>query len=107
MKYILVLVFALFFYVSCSTPHPQENVGEVYRVDLDKKVNPFDEIFSRAEVVPLETNDNSLIVHLGKVYPWENKYCVYDYMSQKLLVFNHDGEFQYRIGKHGKEQGNI
>ena len=106
MKYILILVFTLFLCVSCSTPQSQEHVGEVYKVDLDVKVNPFDEIFSKVEVIPLETTDSCLLVYPKKVFPVQDRYYVYDQLGkQRLFVFSADGKFQGHIGRYGQGPG--
>lgn len=42
---------------ACKSTPQQEAEGKVYQVDLQKKVNPFKEIFSKAEIIPLETVD--------------------------------------------------
>ena len=92
--------------VSCSESKNHSIAGEIYKVDLDVKVNPFDEIFSHAEVIPLETTDSCLIVYQSKVFPVKDKYYVYDELGkQKLFVFDKDGKFQGCIGRHGKGPG--
>ena len=102
----LLLMGLFFFVISCdNSKQSSKNRGEIFKVDLRKKVNPFEEIFSKAEIIPLETTDNSLVVYIGKIYSWKDKFFVYDYMAQKLLVFAQDGRFQYRIGKHGQGAG--
>ncbi len=53
----------ILFACACSNSPQQVQEGKVYQVDLDKKVNPLETIFSHAEIIPLETTNNSHIVH--------------------------------------------
>jgi hypothetical protein len=65
----LLLMGLFFFVISCdNSKQSSKNRGEIFKVDLRKKVNPFEEIFSKAEIIPLETTDNSLVVYIGKIY---------------------------------------
>lgn len=105
-KRYLLLIGLFLLVVSCGDySQPLKGDGKNYQVDLRTKVNPFENIFSKAEIIPLETTENSLVVYIGKIYTWKDNFYVYDYMAQKLLVFNQKGEFQYRIGKHGQGVG--
>lgn len=91
--------------MGCSETPQQKIDGEVYKVDLDKMVNPFDEIFSKAEIIPLETVDSSFISWMRKIYPIDENLYVYDYWLQNLNVFDHKGNFIRRVGKRGQGPG--
>lgn len=91
--------------MGCSeTPQPKID-GEVYKVDLDKMVNPFDEIFSKAEIIPLETVDSSLIAWMQKIYLVDDHYYIFDFWFQNLLVFDQKGQFIRKVGKRGDGPG--
>lgn len=90
---------------ACSNTPEQKAEGKVYQVDLQKKVNPFKEIFSKAEIIPLETQDSSLIIWMHKIYPVEDKLYIHDQWQHKLYMFGQDGQFQQRISRYGQGAG--
>lgn len=90
---------------ACNSTPKQKVEGEIYQVDLQKKVNPFKEIFSKAEIIPLETLDSSLIVWIHKIYPVGDKFYVHDSWRHKLYVFGSDGKFQKQISRYGQGAG--
>lgn len=102
--YSLLLGFSLFCF-SCSDSSNMENAGIVLHVNLDKKINSFKEIFSKVEIIPLETVDSSLIVWMKKVIPVGNKLYVYDDWAYNLHVFDKNGNYQHRIGRKGQGPG--
>ncbi len=63
-------------------------------VDLQKKADPFEELFSKAEIIPLETTDSCLLVYMEKVFPIGDSYYIYDFWLQRLLQFGRDGKFK-------------
>ena len=91
--------------MGCSETPQQKIDGEVYKVDLDKMVNPFDEIFSKAEIILLETVDSSLIAWMQKIYLVDDHYYIFDFWFQNLLVFDQKGQFIRKVGKRGDGPG--
>ena len=90
---------------ACDNSPKRSKEGIVYQVDLNKKMNPFEDIFSKAEIIPLETVDSSLIVWIKKVIPIGNELYVYDDWAYNLHVFDKNGNYQHRIGRKGQGPG--
>lgn len=95
--FVFLIIFAL---ASCK----QKNSGiDTVTVDLEKlqSVSFFD-IFSQIEIIPLETNDNSLIKDIMKIALFEDKLYVLDYSKSELLIFNSKGNFLTKISDRGQ-----
>ena len=102
MKIKLYLNVCLFAICLSCTDSPQTVIDNVYKVDLEDKIDPFDRIFSKAEIISLETSDSCLVAYMQKVYPIKGKLYIYDFWLQNLNVFDHKGNFIRRIGKRGQ-----
>ena len=84
---------------SCNTEKSEINN---IKVDIDgvQKVSFFD-IFSRVTIIPLETNDSSLIRDITKVIPFDDKFYILDYISAEILFFNKSGKYLNKISDKG------
>lgn len=105
MRNIGLFLFVAFFLccMSCHKEVQQDKEGfKVYKVDLDKKIKPFEEIFSKAEVIPLETADSGLIIYMNKITPVGDEYFIHEREVHKLYVFGQDGKFKRRISRYGQ-----
>jgi hypothetical protein len=72
-------------------------------VDVDNisgDVSIFD-IFDRVEIIPLETNDKSLIKYITKLVCYNNNLYIFDYNLSKILAFNHSGKYLFSIDDQG------
>ena len=92
-------VFVLF---SCKKSSHTECEGKLLTVDLEETVEPFERIFSKAEILPLETMDSSLIVWMNKIVPVEDKLYIHDDWANKLHVFDESGKYKCRISRYGQ-----
>ncbi len=102
---VLYLIGAILFCMGCSETPQQKIDGEVYKVDLDKMVNPFDELFSKAEIIPLETAESGLLADMQKIFLVDENLYIHDFMFQTLNQFDSTGKFIQRIGKRGQGPG--
>lgn len=89
-------------FLSCSHSPKLKSDGKVLQVNLDKKVNPFEDVFSKAEIIPLETVDSNLIVWIKKVVSVGDELYIYDDWANKLHVFTGNGKYKYKIGRRGQ-----
>ena len=96
----VILICVIVLSYSCDRNREVNNT-QIYEVDLNKKINPFEGIFIKAEIIPLETKDSSLLVNMHRVFPVNNKLYIYDNWLQNLYVFDDEGRFKYRIGRKG------
>ena len=62
-------------------------------VDLDKSTLQYEEVFSDAEVIPLETTDSSLVVYPVRLIEHKGNYYLYDIHTVNALSFDHQGKF--------------
>ncbi len=93
--------------ISCNKKEYENKDGfRVYQVDLDEKINPFEELFSKAEVIPLETSDSGLIIYINKIIPIDDEFYVHDRETHKLYVFGQDGKFKKQISRYGQGPNN-
>lgn len=80
-------------------------MGETYRIDLEEKTIPFGDVFSKCEIIPLETVDEGLIGYCKKIYSIGNRWYIYDDWTQNLYVFSQSGKFDFQIGRKGQGPG--
>lgn len=99
-KYIILLSISLFF----SECYYSSNFTQLETLSVDisnvQDVSIFD-LFSRVELIPLETTEMSLIKNIDKVVYFNNKYFVLDYNDAEILVFNSAGKYLYKINERG------
>ena len=65
----------------------------------------FSKIVTDYEVIPLETNENSVIKMIGRIILLRSFLLVQDSRNRSLLLFDKSGEFQRKIGSKGKGPG--
>ncbi|APY12036.1 hypothetical protein BWZ22_12710 [Seonamhaeicola sp. S2-3] len=70
------------------------------------KINLAD-LISSIEIIPLETSPNSIIGKVHNILFCSNYYFIHDKRNNKLLRFNHNGEFLNNIGTIGKGPGEL
>ena len=97
LQLLVVLAILVCFIVSCGSPQ-----SEGINIDINKreKTSIYD-IFDKIEVIPLETNDISIIKDISKLMIYKDKYYILDYPMSKILVFNEDGSFSFVIDRKG------
>ena len=102
---VLYLIGAILLCVGCNDSSRTPAGGEVYKVDLEDKINPFDRIFSKAEIIPLETAESGLLADMQKIFLVDENLYIHDFMFQTLNQFDSTGKFIQRIGKRGQGPG--
>ena len=88
----------------CSCNQVQDNAKKnVISVDIDKNdnISIFD-LFQKVEIVPLETNDLSFLRYISKVIYHNNLFYVFDFSEKKILAFDYDGRFKFKIDNRGQ-----
>lgn len=72
------------------------------KVDLDERSSvSIDDLFSKIEIIPLETKTISLIKEVSKVVYYGGKFFVLDYLLSQLLIFDEKGKFINKISNKG------
>lgn len=115
-----VIAVCLFFMIgllSCnqkSISAISNNEVETIKVNLDSKgiEHPFNtpehfrislkDYIGNLELIPLETNSESIISDVSKVLCYDNSYIISDRQSGKILQFDDKGRFMRSFGKKGR-----
>jgi hypothetical protein len=96
------MTFSLFISYGCK-----ERTGDktnAILVDIDNisdDISVFD-IFDKTEIIPLETNKESLIKYITKLVCYNNDLYIFDYNLSKILAFDHSGKFLFNIDNRGQ-----
>lgn len=104
MKKLTLILLALCFMFSCGQKE-KDNDCLTLSVDLNQSPLQYDDVFSNAEVIPLETTDSSLIVYPFETIEHKGKLYIYDLHLSKAFVFDEKGKFIRQIGRTGQGPG--
>ena len=100
MKNILIGIL-LFLFTSCVQERGNLNCYTL-SVDLKNSSLQYSDVFSGAEVIPLETTDSSLIVYPFEVIEHKGYFYLYDLHLIKAFIFDEKGKFVRQIGNKGQ-----
>lgn len=90
--------------LSCKPTIEQTDTS--VRIDLKNITTPsFYDYFSQMEVIPLETNDSSLINDMTKIIHRNNQFYILDRVTKRIVVFDDNGKFLEEINKLGVGPG--
>ena len=78
-----------------------ENIRIPSEIKSPKFINTV-KLFSNIKMIPLETNDKSIIGNINEILTDVNNYFIHDRRNNKLLRFNNEGQFLNSIGTIGK-----
>jgi len=81
-----------------------KNTHTVYTIRVNDKEKYFDwdQYIKIEQIIPLETNSNSVFANPDKVYVLKDKMFFQDRKNQILKVFDHSGKFLFNVGNKGK-----
>lgn len=103
---IIILTIAIIpFFFSCAQQTKNSSINNI-SIDLSKesKVSLFD-MFSKVEIIRLETNDSSIIKRIDKLLIANNDFYIFDYPMAQILSFNNDGSYNFSIKNIGQGPG--
>lgn len=104
MRYIGFL-FSITLLASGCASHPDGSKGEPnvkLKVSLENKSPSYKDYFDSIEMIPLESNDSSLMAEIEKVVCIGDTIVAYDGSRNIINVFSPDGRFLNRIGNIGQ-----
>lgn len=102
--FILYLTFLLLLFQGCK--EKQSADPNSIKVDLNNRQEiSFFDIFSKIDIISLETNDSSLIKTISKLIVNNDTLYIHDYNMSKVLAFNKDGNYLYQINNRGMGPG--
>ena len=101
--YLLLLTWIL---ASCSS-QTKETGDNVLKATLKETEVSLKDLFSRIEVIPLETNDTALMDHVHRIRKVNDKYYILNedypgFTYINILVYDAEGNFLHTIGKKGQ-----
>ena len=101
--YLLLLTWIL---AACSS-QTKETGDNVLKATLKETEVSLKDLFSRIEVIPLETNDTALMDHVLRIRKVNNKYYILNedypgFQYINILVYDAEGNFLHTIGKKGQ-----
>jgi hypothetical protein len=112
---IIYAIIALLLFISC---HKKVQIREViidnslFKTivinpdDIDRKdIAKISEIADSTIYIPLETHDDILIGNMKKVLVWNNKFYIWDSMTETVFCFGQNGEFIHKISNRGGGPG--
>lgn len=100
MKNIFVILLFLLLFCACHDSKRTEYYP-ILKVSLEKEKVSIKDLFDKFEVIPLETNDSSLLIWPDKVLYWNGCYEIFDSKCPALFVFDKTGMFLRKVGKKG------
>lgn len=85
MRIIIVIIGGMLLMTSCNQQIINRD-STVCKIDLKKTISPsFYDYFSRVEIIPLETSENSLIKYVGERIYHDSKYYILDTSQKKNI----------------------
>ena len=101
MRYISLL-FIIIFHFACSNKQIDQQL-RVYNADLDdQQTISIHDLFSKLEIIPLETSNQSLIQSIDKIIEYNSILYILDSRQKALLVFENNGKFITKINTVGR-----
>lgn len=106
MKSFVILLFLTTMCTSCNIHRTDNEEKLTLNIDLKslKRVQ-FDELFSKIELIPLETHDSCLIISVDKVFLCGDELFVFDQVKPSLFYFDKKGNFVKQISRIGNGPG--
>ena len=81
--------------LSCSN---SQNSNSTISIDLDaSKSISINNIFSKMEIIPLETNEKSIIQNIDKIIEYQSFIYILDRRQKAVLIFDSHGKFISKI----------
>ena len=101
-KYILSILTIIACVSSCNIKPIDNFKGITLKVNLKGDTVKFGDLFSKMEIIPLETLDSCLIMNIEKIELHNNQLFIFDNLRPALYVFDKKGKYIKQIGKKGE-----
>jgi hypothetical protein len=99
-----IILGGVLFFLSCSENNKTRINKDKVSIGIDvTKATSFDinSVADLVKYVPLETNNESLIGSINKLYIVNDSILVFDRKTKNIFLFNQNGKFVRKIGKKG------
>ena len=90
---------------SCNQHSPSDVDYPVLKVTLDETKTSLFDIFEKAELIPLETNQESLIKWVTKIKHYRDTFYLLDNRQGALFIFDNTGQYIDKIHRIGQGPG--
>jgi len=100
---LLFVIFCIML-LGCGNNETNKNNSTI-SINLDKQLKkkiPFSQIFEEVQIIPLETNKESMIQKIKKFEIFSNRIYILDKKQKALLIFDAKGKFLKKIQSIGK-----
>lgn len=110
MKKVLLLIFLIFSILSCSdkkdggNKHKDTQTTNIKVSVDDRQSIKCSRLFQSTQLIPLETNEQSLLDNIQKIIP-DSEGKIYVSTSKSVSVFDSEGKFIHKINNVGKGPG--
>ena len=103
---LFMFVFAVCIFNSCKN-EIQTKCKDclILHASLEEEDVSLNRLFDKIELIPLETNDQSLISKIEKYDYWNGKHYIFDERQFILFFFDEEGHYVNRIAKRGQGPG--
>lgn len=104
----LLFLTILLFFLGCTSKSNKVEPGAINEsINIDKFIitnHALDDstIFKQGQTVFLETNDNSFIREINRIYKTEDYIFIFDKLLKKICVFDDQGKYQTKIHNIGQ-----
>lgn len=106
MKNILLFIICFLFLVACSRGTRNHKDKDRIVIDIDDLEElSFYDVFTKMELFPLETINESLIQNIAKVVMHKGFIYILDDALNTIFVFNQEGKYIQKINKYGSGPG--
>lgn len=96
----ILFISTIILLLSCSN---SQNSSSTISIDLDaSKSVSINNIFSKIEIIPLETNENSIIQNIDKIIEYKSLTYILDRRQKAVLIFDNHGKFISKINTIGR-----
>lgn len=105
MRRIQFVVLCAFMLLSSCSNQQEARDSNIIRADRNAVSNQLSDLFKQVELIPLETNDSSLIARITKVKVAGDTLFFFDEKQYALFLFNEKGKYLKTIGRVGQGPG--
>lgn len=101
----IIFILCTVFFICCKSTQTEENTTEVKTLIYKESLGALKDttFFKSAVMLPLETNDSSLIGNTQRIYKAEDNLFILNAYFNKIVIYNKDGKFINSI--HNKGNG--
>lgn len=102
-KYYILTLFVLYFFCYCSDKGKGKHI--ILKVSLEESSVPISDIFDSAELIPLETSEESFIRYIDKIAIEDSTYYLFDRSQFAIFIYNTKGQYLRKLSKIGQGPG--